>query len=291
MLAAVEGATRNNRNAATFTINLLRGGTAGQILVVSKYKSSDPRTAALGTQLATLANRYAKTNHVQVAVGGPAGNLGDLTSVTKSRIWLDVAVLSLAIMLTLAIALRAVLLPVVATIFGLLTTASTFGLLQLLFGGSNPPLGGPGYLDPITIISVFTIAFSLTIVFSTILLMRTREVFVAEDGSRAAVRTGLRETAAASTGAGLVMAAAVIPFAFTELLNVRALGIGVAFAILLDVLIVRPVLMPAAEAVLGRYGWWPTRGPRSATAEQPPPLPPTDSESPTATLEKVGAST
>ena len=37
-----------NRNAATFTINLLRGGTAGQIVVVSKYASSDPRTAALG---------------------------------------------------------------------------------------------------------------------------------------------------------------------------------------------------------------------------------------------------
>jgi RND superfamily putative drug exporter len=290
VLAAVEGATRNNRNAATFTINLLRGGTAGQILVVSKYKSSDPRTAALGTQLATLANRYAKTNHLQVAVGGPAGNLGDLTSVTKSRIWLDVAVLSLAIMLTLAIALRAVLLPAVATIFGLLTTASTFGLLQLLFGGSDPPLGGPGYLDPITVISVFTIAFGLTTVFSTILLMRTREVFVAEDGSRAAVRTGLRETAAATTGAGLVMVAAVIPFAFTDLLNVRALGIGVAFAVLLDVLIVRPVLLPAAEAVLGRAGWWPTRGPRKASPESPSPIP-TASELPTATLEKLGAAT
>jgi uncharacterized membrane protein YdfJ with MMPL/SSD domain len=24
--------------------------------------------------------------------------------------------------------------------------------------------------------------------------------------------------------------------------------------------IMRPVLLPAAEAVLGRYGWWPTRG-------------------------------
>jgi RND superfamily putative drug exporter len=85
------------------------------------------------------------------------------------------------------------------------------------------------------------------------------------------------------------MAAAVIPFAFTDLLNVRALGIGVAFAVLLDVLIVRPVLMPAAEAVLGRYGWWPTRGPRRTSPEPPPPTP-THSEPQTPTLEKVGAS-
>jgi RND superfamily putative drug exporter len=75
---------------------------------------------------------------------------------------------------------------------------------------------------------------------------------------------GLRETAAAATGAGLVMIAALVPFTATELLNVRALGIGVAVAVLLDVLIVRPVLLPAAEALLGRWGWWPTTGPRPA---------------------------
>lgn len=261
VLAAVEGATKANRNAATFTINLLRGGTAGQIMVVSKYKDNDPRSVDLGGQLAALAGGFAKANNVQIAVGGPAGSLGDLTHVTKSRIWIDVAVLSVAILLVLALALRAVLLPAVATLFSLLVAASSFGFLQLLFGGTNPPMGGPGYLDPITIISVFTIAFSISVVFSTVLLMRTREEFVSSSGSRAAVRRGLRETAAASTGAGLLMVAALIPFSLTDLLNVRALGLGVAFAVLLDVLIVRPVLIPAAEAVLGRAGWWPTTAP------------------------------
>ena len=60
------------------------------------------------------------------------------------------------------------------------------------------------------------------------------------------------------------MVAALIPFSTTEFLNVRALGIGVAVAVLLDVLIVRPVLLPAAAAVLGRRGWWPTSGPTPA---------------------------
>ena len=267
VLAAVAGATPANRNAAMLTLNVLQGGTAGQIVVVSKYKANDPRSVALGTQLATMSTTFATANHLQVAVGGPAGNLGDLTSVTKSRIWFDVAVLTLAIMLVLGVALRAVLLPVVATVFSLLTVAATFGFLQLMFGGSNPPLDGPGYLDPITIISVFTVALGIPTVFTTVLLMRTREEYVRRNGATAAVRKGLRETAAATTGAGLVMVAALIPFSLTDLLNIRALGIGVAFAVLLDVLIVRPVLMPAAEAVLGRYGWWPTRAPRSAEAE------------------------
>ncbi len=264
VLSAVAGARGSTRTQATFAVNLYRGGTAGQIVVTSKYASTDPRTSALATQLDSAAATFAKQHNAEVAIGGPAGSLGDLTSVTKSRIWLDVAVLAAAIVLVLGIALRAVVLPVVATAFSLLVAAATFGILELLFGGSNPPLGGPGYMDPMSIIGIFTVVFGITVVFSALLLMRTREAYVAGPGSRSAVRTALRQTAAAATGAGLVMVAAVIPFAHTDLINVRQFGVGVCVAILLEVLIVRPVLLPAAEAVLGRFGWWPTRGPLAA---------------------------
>jgi RND superfamily putative drug exporter len=264
VLAAVEGAPAAARNAATFTINLLRGGTAGQIVVVSKYKASDARTEALGTRLAGLGQQFGKENNVQVAVGGPAGNLGDLTSVTKSRIWLDVAVLAVVLTLVLALALRAVLLPALAIAASLLVTASCFGLLQLLFGGSSPLLGGPGYLDPMSIIGIFTVAFGITVTYAALLLIRTREAYVAGAESETAVRVGLRETGAAATGAGLVMIAVLVPFSTSDLINLRAFGIGVALAVLLDVLIARPILLPAAEAVLGNRGWWPTSGPHTA---------------------------
>ena len=70
------------------------------------------------------------------------------------------------------------------------------------------------------------------------------------------------------------MIAALIPFATTQLVNVRELGVGVAAAILINVLLFRPVLLPAAEAVLGRFGWWPTSGQRHGTppgaADRPP---------------------
>ena len=116
---------------------------------------------------------------------------------------------------------------------------------------------------------MFTAALALSTVFTTILLMRTREEYVAATGNRHAVRVGLRETAAATTGAGLLMVAALIPFSTTDFINVRALGVGLAVAVLLDVAIMRPVLLPAAEAVLGRYGWWPTRGPRARRPSEP----------------------
>lgn len=284
VLSAISGAQPSQRNAATFTINVLRGGTAGQIIVVSKYPSSDPRAQALGTRLDRLGAAFARRDNVQLAVGGPAGNLGDLTSLTKSRLLLDVIVLAVAMTLLLGLAMRAVLLAAVATLFSLLVAAATFGILQVLFGGPDPLLGGPGYMDPMSIIGIFTIAFGISITYAAVLMMRTREAYVNARTSDDAVGIGLRETAAAATGAGLVMIAALVPFAVTDLINVRAFGIGVAVAILLDTAVVRPVLLPAAMAVLGRAGWWPTRQPPRAgprltddDAGQPPlpALPPT----------------
>jgi RND superfamily putative drug exporter len=114
-------------------------------------------------------------------------------------------------------------------------------------------------MDPVTIVGIFAVAFSVSIINSTVLLTRTREAYVADGSRRRSVTTALGQTAAATTGAGLVSAAALIPFATTDLINVRQYGVGVAIAILLDIVILRPVLLPAAEAVLGRLGWWPTR--------------------------------
>ena len=50
------------------------------------------------------------------------------------------------------------------------------------------------------------------------------------------------------------MVAAAVPFMFSELINVRQFGVGLAIAVLLDALIVRPVLLPAAVQLLGRAG-------------------------------------
>ena len=72
---------------------------------------------------------------------------------------------------------------------------------------------GPGYIDPISIIGIFAFIFGVSMVYEVGLLYRTREAFLETGDARAAVRTGLTETAAAATGAAAVMLAAIIPFA------------------------------------------------------------------------------
>jgi RND superfamily putative drug exporter len=48
------------------------------------------------------------------------------------------------------------------------------------------------------------------------------------------------------------MVAATVPFLFTDLLSMRQFGVAVATAVLLDALVVRPVVLPAAIELLGR---------------------------------------
>jgi RND superfamily putative drug exporter len=258
LLAAVAGAPPAASNAAGFAVNVTRGGNAGQIVVVSRYPANSPQTAALGERLDRIATRYALSNHLAVAVGGPAGNLADFASATNERLPWVILALALAVALTLGLALRAVALPIVAVLFNLLTAAATFGVMSLLFSGPNPPLGGPGYIDPMSIIGIFTVVFGVSLVYLTVLLARTREELVKGASVDGALDVALRETAAAATGSGLLMIAALIPFATTDMLTVREFGVGFAVALALDVFLVRPVLLPAAVELLGRWSWWPT---------------------------------
>jgi len=269
LLAAVAGAQPASSNAASFAVNVTRGGSAGQIVVVSRYPANAARTAALGERLDRTARSFAASSHLEVAVGGPAGNLADFTSATNSRLPWVILALALAVALALGLALRAVALPVVAVLFNLLTAAATFGVMSLLFSGPNPPLGGPGYIDPMSIVGIFTIVFGVSLIFLVVLLERTREELLAGATVDGALDVALRRTAAASTGAGVLMIAALIPFATTDLLTVRELGVGLAVAVAIDVFIVRPVLLPAAVELLGRWSWWPTQ-----TGETRAPKPP-----------------
>lgn len=258
VLAALSGALPADRNQATFAVNLEKGGSAGQIVVVSKEASAAPSTQELGERLRDQADAFAASTGLQVAIGGPAGNLSDFASETTSRIWPVVAGVAIAVALLLMLLLRAIALPLFAVAWDLLTAAATFGVLTVLYSGDDPLLGGPGYIDPMTVIGIFAAVFGISMVYEVSLLERARESFVETGDPDLALREGLDHTAGAATGAALAMVAAAVPFAVSDLSSVRQFGIGLAVVVLLDALIVRPVLLPASAELLGRFGWWPT---------------------------------
>jgi RND superfamily putative drug exporter len=269
VLSAIDGAQPPDRNQATFAVNLERGGNAGQITVIPTQPSSSEQTQQLGEDLVVMTREFTRDTGTEAAVGGPAGQLADFQSSISEDIWPVVIAIAVAMTLLLMVALRSVLLPLVVVAFNLLTAAATFGVLTLLATGDDPVLGDVGYIDPLQIIETFAAIFGIALVLETLLLYRTRELFLRTGRSHEALAQALRETAGAATGAAAVMIAAVIPFAMSDLFNLT-LTIGLAIAVLIDAVVVRPVLLPAAVEVLGRAAWWPT----SRSAPHPKDAPP-----------------
>ena len=267
VLAAVAGAPAADRDQAASVVNLRGGGTAGMIMVVPKESATTPVTRDLGKDLVAMSASFATETGTEAAVGGTGGALGDFTSDAGAKIWPVVIAEAVVITLLLIVMLRSVVLPVIAVLFDLLTAAATFGILTILYSGDDALLSGPGYIDPVSIIGIFAFIFGVSMVYEVGLLYRTREAFLETGDAHGAVSTGLRQTAAAASGAAAVMLAAIIPFAMADLLSVQVFGVGVAIAVILDALIVRPVLLPAAASVLGRWSWWPL-------SRQAPPTPP-----------------
>jgi X-X-X-Leu-X-X-Gly heptad repeat protein len=245
VLAAIDGAPADDQTQPSFVVNLDRGGTAGQIAVVSRYATDDERTQQLGDDLRVAAERFGAATATETAVGGQAGELTDFATETQSRIALVVLALSAAIAVQLMFALRSIVLPLVAVAFDLLAAAAAFGVIAMLFDS----------IDPMSIIGVFAAIFGLTIVYEVMLLQRTRDELAQSGDIREALRDALRPTAYAATGAALVTLAAVAPFLATDLLAVRQFGVGIAAAVVFSAFVVRPVLLPAAIELIGRWSW------------------------------------
>lgn len=255
VLAALQGAPPASRQAAGFTVNVEQGGAAGRITVVPKWGVNDPRTRALGDRLSASAAAFAKRTGTEAALGGNAASLIQYRSVAGSKLPAVIAGLLLFTYLLLLIVTRSLLLPLAAVVFNAATAGATFGLLTLMFGSHSPLLGGPGFMDPVTIISIATVVLALSAVYEVFVLSLSRERYDAGATEEAAYY-GVNHTWSVVTLATVPMLAATLLFTPALLTIVRELAIGTLLAILINATIVRLVLLPSAMALLGRFNWW-----------------------------------
>jgi len=63
-------------------------------------------------------------------------------------------------------------------------------------------------------------------------------------------------TAGVITGAALIMVVVFASFALADTITIKALGVGMAIAVLLDATVVRILLVPATMRILGDWNWW-----------------------------------
>jgi RND superfamily putative drug exporter len=195
----------------------------------------------------------------QVTVVGQTASFLSLQSNLRSHLPLVFGLIVLIGLVMLFVMTRSFILPVMALLMNALTIGATFGVLVFAFqwGHLSHVLGftAPGALQSTSLIIILAVVFGLSTDYGVFLLGRIKEEHDAGTDPARAVALGLDRTGGIVSAAALCLALAVGALVLSHLVFVKELGLGVAFAIILDATLVRGVLVPALMKLLGARAW------------------------------------
>jgi RND superfamily putative drug exporter len=149
---------------------------------------------------------------------------------------------------------------VTAAVMNLLAAGASFGVVVAVFqwgwGSAALGLGTPGPVEAWLPVMLLAILFGLSMDYQVFLVSRMHEEWVATGDNPRAVRVGQASTGRVITAAAAIMICVFLAFVLGGERDIGEFGLGLAAAILLDALILRTVLVPAAMQVFGRANWW-----------------------------------
>jgi putative drug exporter of the RND superfamily len=114
-----------------------------------------------------------------------------------------------------------------------------------------------GSIDTTTAVLVAVVAFALSMDYEMFLLSRIKEEHDTGRETPEAVATGLQRSGRIITAAAVLIALVFATFVTSGVTNIKELGVGVAFAIVVDATLVRGLLVPAFMRLAGKWNWWP----------------------------------
>jgi putative drug exporter of the RND superfamily len=246
--------------AAVAPAQLNERGDAATIAVIPKSSPQDERTSKLVDRLRddVLPAATAHTG-ARVYVGGATAIFDDLATKIASRLPVFIAlVVGLSVVLLMAV-FRSVWVPIVSAGFNLLSILAAYGVVVAVFqnGFGASLLGVDGEVPIVSFVPLFMFAilFGLSMDYNVFLQSRIREEYHRGAGARESVVIGLSRVARVILAAGTIMGAVFLGFATDPEVVVKMIGVGLAAAILIDVLVVRLIVAPAVIALLGDRAW------------------------------------
>ena len=260
--AAAAAAARTTPGVATVAPDAPVGSHAHYLVTLSV----DPYGSGAGAAISNLRDRLARDAPGSLVGGGPAIQY-DTTQAARHDSILLIPLVLAVILVIIALLLQAVVAALVLVLTTALSFAASFGLANLLFRG----LGYPGIESQIPLY-IFVFLVALGVDYNIFLSARIREES-RQAGLRHGTLRGLAVTGGVITAAGIVLAGTFADLARLPNAPVAEVGIAVALGVLLDTLLVRTVLVPAAFMAIGPRIWWPSRPRRQAGPPAPRDLP------------------
>jgi trehalose monomycolate/heme transporter len=234
-------------------------GTADGTTLVSVGLPGDP-SAEPAQQLVGEVRDVPVPDGAEVLVGGAAAAQADTLASLGERLPWAAAFVIIVTMVLLFLAFGSLLLPVKAVIMAALSLSAMFGVIVWVFQEGNlaswfgvTPTGAIEATQPVIMVAI---AFGLSMDYEVFLLSRIREEWDRTHDNTRAVAIGLQRTGRIITSAALLLVVVIGAFATSGISFITMIGVGLAFAILLDATVIRGLLVPATMRLLGRANWW-----------------------------------
>jgi RND superfamily putative drug exporter len=229
--------------------------TAQRLAVVS---AADPRPNA-SKDLVRTARALPDPDGVRVYVGGQTAELIDSTQAIGSRLLPAGLLIVLTTFIVLFLFTGSVLQPIRSLVLNAVTLAATAGLMVWIFQEGH--LSGPLHftalpLDTSMLMLLFCVAFGLSMDYEVIVLGRIKELHDSGRDNRAAVTDGLTHSGRIVTIAAALIAVQFFALGTATVSFLQLFGIGAGFAVIIDATLVRAVLVPACQRLLGRAAWY-----------------------------------
>src|ERR1051326_4881318 len=251
------GAYSRNPAMAQFVTSTTNGNIT-LITATTNTKVDSSESKALLNNLG--AGDKAAAQGLTVLIGGDQADSLDFNNYLYSNFPWAILVILVSTYILLLLMFRSIVLPLKAILMNILSVTACLGVLVFIFqwGNFSNILGftSQSFLDSIIPILLFCILFGLSMDYEVFLLSRVREEWLLTHNNRWSVARGLEKTGGVITNAALLFVIVSGAFAFTSIIVVKEMGLGMALSVLLDATIIRTLLVPATMRLLGRWNWW-----------------------------------
>ncbi|MFD7513806.1 MMPL family transporter [Streptomyces niveus] len=228
----------------------------------STYLSVIPKSESLSEEGEELVKdiRTAEAPY-DIQVGGPAAELVDSLDSMYDKLPAALAIIGVTTFVLLFLFTGSLVLPLKALVLNCLSLSATFGVLVWGFqdGHLEGVVGDFVVTDTITWtvpVLLFCIAFGMSMDYEVFLLSRIKEEWDRSGDNQLAVARGLERTGAMVTAAAGLIAIVWLGFVLSGISYLKAIGLGLAIAVLMDATLVRGALVPAFMRLAGRANWW-----------------------------------
>jgi RND superfamily putative drug exporter len=237
-------------------LNALISDNVAMVLAYTRtYPNSDENKALLAR-----IRGLEPPGELSLLVNGGTAEIVDVVDIMYGDFPIAAGLIIIATYVVLMMLFRSLLLPLKAILMNALSILASYGALVVIF--QEGALSGLlrfeplGFVEASLPIIMFCVLFGLSMDYEVFLLSRVKEEWERTGDNRHSVATGLQRSGRIITSAAAIVVVVTASFVSADVIIIKALGLGIALAVLIDATIVRALLVPATMRLMGRWNWW-----------------------------------